>query len=226
MSMARVRVANFTISLDGYGAGPDQGVDHPLGVGGENLHGWLVATRNWRQMHGQEGGATGVDDEFAVRGTENVGAWILGRNMFGPVRGAWPDLEWKGWWGSKPPYDGPVFVLTHHPRPPIETENATTFRFVTEGVHWALERARQAAGDQDVLIGGGADTIRQFLREGLIDELHIAIAPVLLGRGEALFQGLDLPALGYRLAEHARSEAATHIVLRRRGERDGVLGGE
>ena len=214
--MTRVRVANFTISLDGYGAGPDQSVDNPLGVGGEALHEWIISTRSWRQMHAKEGGASGVDDDFAARGTKNVGAWILGRNMFGPVRGPWPDMTWKGWWGDKPPFDCPVFVLTHHPHPPIEMENATTFHFVTEGIHPALELARQAARDKDVLIGGGANTVRQFLREGLVDELHIAIAPVLLGQGEALFTDLDLPASGYQLAEHATSEAATHVILNRK----------
>jgi dihydrofolate reductase len=213
--MTKVRVANFTISLDGYGAGPDQSVENPLGVGGEALHDWIVSTRSWRQMHGKEGGAGGVDDDFAARGIRNVGAWILGRNMFGPVRGPWSDMTWKGWWGDSPPYDCPVFVLTHHPRPSLETENATTFHFATEGIHQTLDRARQAAGERDVQVGGGADTIRQFLRAGLLDELHIAIAPVLLGRGEALFRGLDLPALGYRLAEHAASDAAAHVVLKR-----------
>lgn len=217
--MTRVRVANFTLSLDGYGAGPGQSSDNPLGVGGEALHDWIVSTRSWRQMHGHEGGATGVDDDFAARGLQNVGAWILGRNMFGPVRGPWPDMTWRGWWGDKPPYECPVFVLTHHPRPTIQMENATTFHFVTEGIRRALEMARQAARGRDVQIGGGAHTIRQYLREGLIDELHLAIAPILLGQGEALFRNLDLPALGYRLAEHAPSAAATHVVLKRRDNR-------
>lgn len=214
--MTKVRVANFTISLDGYGAGPNQSLEHPLGVGGEAMHEWIISTRSWRQMHGEEGGATGIDDDFVARGIKNVGAWILGRNMFGPVRGPWPDMTWKGWWGDKPPYDCPVFVLTHHARPPLETENATTFHFVTEGVHRALELAREAAGEKDIQIGGGTDTIRQFLREGFVDELHIAIAPVLLGQGEGLFRDLDLPALGYQLVKHVASEAATHIVLRKR----------
>lgn len=218
--MTRIRVENFTISLDGYGAGPDQGVDNPLGVGGEALHDWIVATRSWRQMHGKEGGAGGVDDDFAARGLEKVGAWILGRNMFGPIRGPWPDMNWNGWWGDKPPYDCPVFVLTHHPRPPIQMENATTFHFVTEGIHQALELAREAARGEDVRIGGGANTIRQYLREGLIDELHIAITPALLGQGEALFRDLDLPALGYRCVQHAGSEAATHVILERKDEGD------
>ena len=218
--MTRVRVESFSISLDGYGAGPDQSINNPLGVGGEDLHDWIVSTRAWRRMHGKEGGATGIDDDFAVRGAQDFGAWILGRNMFGPVRGPWPDMNWKGWWGDEPPYDCPVFVLTHHPRPPLEMGNATTFHFVTEGIHHALELACQAAGGKDIRIGGGADTIRQYLRERLIDELHIAIAPVLLGQGEPLFQDLDLPALGYRCAEHAGSEAATHVILKRGEERD------
>ena len=218
--MTRVRVESFTISLDGYGAGPHQGVAEPLGIGGEALHDWVVATRSWRQMHGKEGGVSGIDDDFAARGTEKVGAWILGRNMFGPIRGPWPDMDWKGWWGDAPPYDCAVFVLTHHPRPPIKMGNATTFYFVTDGIKRALELAREAAQAKDVRIGGGAGTIRQYLREGLIDELHIAIAPILLGQGEALFRDLDLPALGYRCASHAGSEAASHAILTRKDERD------
>lgn len=218
--MTRVRVENFTISLDGYGAGPDQAADHPLGLGGEGLHEWVVSTHAWRQLHGEEGGASGIDNDFAVRGINNFGAWIMGRNMFGPVRGSWADMTWRGWWGEEPPFDCPVFVLTHHPRPPMEMRNGTIFHFVTEGIHRALESARQAAGGKDVRIGGGADTIRQYLRERLIDELHIAIAPVLLGQGEALFQGLDLPALGYRCAEHAASEAAMHMILKRNDDHD------
>ncbi|WP_335342523.1 dihydrofolate reductase family protein [Sedimenticola hydrogenitrophicus] len=215
MKMTRVRVESFTISLDGYGAGSDQSVNNPLGVGGETLHKWMVSTRTFRRMQGQEGGTSGVDEQFAARGFENVGAWILGRNMFGPVRGPWPDLTWKGWWGAKPPYECPVFVLTHHARPPLKMENATTFHFVTEGIHQALESARAAAGGKDIRIGGGSSTIRQYLREGLIDELHIAISPVLLGRGEPLFTDLDLPALGYACVEHAFSDSATHVFLKR-----------
>jgi len=221
--MTRVRVENFTISLDGYGAGPDQGVDKPLGMGGETLHDWLISTRAWRQMHGMEGGESGIDDDFAARGVTNIGAWIMGRNMFGPVRGPWTDMTWRGWWGDEPPFGCPVFILTHHPRPPIEMKNGTIFHFVTQGIHRALDLARQAAGGKDIRIGGGANTIRQYLRERIIDELHIAIAPVLLGRGEALFrdlEDLDLPALGYKCADHAGSEAATHIILKRKGEPD------
>jgi dihydrofolate reductase len=214
--MARVRVESFTISLDGYGAGPDQSLENPLGVGGEALHDWVVSARTWRQMHGQEGGATGIDDDFARRGTEGFGAWILGRNMFGPIRGPWPDMGWKGWWGDNPPYHVPVFVLTHHARPPIEMKGDTTFHFVTGGIHEALDRARRAANGMDVRIGGGASTIQQYLREGLIDELHIAIAPVLLGGGERLFEGVDLASLGYQCAQLTASEKAAHVVIRRR----------
>jgi dihydrofolate reductase len=219
--MTQVRVESFTISLDGYGAGPDQDIDHPLGVGAEDLHQWLIPTRTFqRALFGKEGGTTGIDDNFAARGFRNVGAWILGRNMFGPVRGTWPDMNWKGWWGDYPPYHFPVFILTHHARPSIEMEGGTTFHFITGGIHEALDRAREAAGTLDVRIGGGAHTIRQYLREGLIDELHVAISPVLLGRGEPLFEGVDLRALGYACVEHAASDKATHIVLRRNGRPD------
>ena len=217
--MTRVRVASFTISVDGFGSGPDQSIENPLGVGGEELHEWMFPTRTWLRMHGKEGGTTGIDDEFAARGFENVGAWIMGRNMFGPIRGPWPDMTWKGWWGRNPPYHVPVFVLTHHARPPMEMEGGTTFHFVTGGIHEALDRAREAAGGMDVRIGGGAGTIRQYLRAGLIDELHVAIAPVLLGGGERLFEDLDLRALGYECARFVGSEKATHVVLQRRTTR-------
>lgn len=219
--MTRVRVESFTISLDGYGAGPDQDIDHPLGIGGTELHRWLLPTRTLqRALFGQEDGTTGIDDEYAARGFRNVGAWILGRNMFGPVRGDWPDASWNGWWGDNPPYHVPVFILTHHARPPVAMQGGTTFRFVTGGIREALDRAREAAGGMDVRIGGGANTIRQYLGEGLIDELHVAVAPVLLGRGERLFEGVDLRALGYECVESAASEQATHVVLRRRGGAD------
>lgn len=213
--MTRVRVEGFTISLDGYGAGPEQDIDHPLGRGGTELHPWLTATRTFQRTRGQDGGSTGVDDDFAARGFENVGAWILGRNMFGPIRGDWTDESWKGWWGDEPPYHCPVYVLTHHGRTPIEMQGGTTFQFVTGGIHEALDRARAAAGGQDVRVGGGPDTIRQYLREALIDELHIAIAPVLLGRGEPLFQGLDVRALGYQCVDAIASTKATHLIIRR-----------
>jgi dihydrofolate reductase len=216
--VTRVRVESFTLSLDGYAAGPDQSLANPLGIGGSDLHQWLLPTRTLqRTLFGTEGGTTGVDDRFAARGFENVGAWILGRNMFSPDRGPWPDMSWKGWWGDDPPYHVPTFILTHHPRPALEMEGGTTFHFVTGGIREALGRAREAAGARDVRIGGGASTIRQYLRESLVDELHFAISPVLLGRGERLFEGVDLRALGYQCVDFAASEKATHVVLRRPG---------
>ena len=214
--MSRVRVECFTISLDGYGAGPNQNLEHPLGGGGEALHEWLVSTRSWRQLHGKEGGDTGVDEAFATRAHRGVGAWIMGRNMFGPVRGDWPDASWRGWWGDDPPFHGPVFVLTHHARPSVKMEGGTVFHFITGSIHEALDQARQAAGDKDVQISGGAGTIRQYLHGGLIDELHIAIAPILLGSGAHLFEDIDLPASGYERAQFTPSEKACHVVLRRR----------
>lgn len=219
--MTRVRVESFTISLDGYGAGPNQDVSNPLGIGGTDLHQWAFPTRTFqRALFGKGGGTTGVDEDFASRGFQNVGAWILGRNMFGPIRGPWPDMNWKGWWGDSPPYHVPVFVLTHHARPPLEMEGNTTFQFITGGIREALDRAREAAAGRDVRIGGGPNTIQQYLRERLIDELHIAIAPVVLGSGERLFEGVDLRALGYECVEFTASENATHVVLRRQGAMD------
>jgi len=215
--MAKLKVSGFTISIDGYGAGPRQSIETPLGVGGEALHGWLVATRTFAQEHGGDGGGTtGIDDQFAARGFDNVGAWIMGRNMFGPVRGAWPNDDWKGWWGTNPPYHNDVFVLTHHPRASITMEGGTTFHFVTEGIHAALERARKAAGGKDVRLGGGVAAIQQYLRAGLLDEMHLAISPVSLGAGEALFAGIDLPALGFEVTERAATEQALHVVLSKR----------
>lgn len=214
--MPRLRVHGFTISVDGYGAGPNQNLDNPLGAGGEALHEWLIATRTFRRMFGREGGTTGVDDDFAAKGFAGIGAWILGRNMFGPVRGAWPDDTWKGWWGDNPPYHSPVFVLTHHPRASIAMDGGTTFHFVTDGLEAALERAAEAAENRDIRLGGGTAAIRQYLSAGLIDEMHIAISPVLLGAGEHLFAGIDLPSLGYRCAENVATKAATHIVIARR----------
>ncbi len=212
--MSRLRVNAFSISADGFGAGPDQGLANPLGRGGEDLHGWLIPTRTFqRDVQRKDGGTTGADDDFAKRAFENVGAWIMGRNMFGPVRGPWPDGEWKGWWGANPPYHVPVFVLTHHARPPLEMQGGTVFHFVTEGMEAALDRARAVANGKDVRIGGGAATIRQYLRAGLIDELHFAISPILLGRGEPLLEGIDLTALGYTVAERALTESAMHLVL-------------
>lgn len=213
--MSKVRVAGYAVSLDGYGAGPDQSLENPLGIGGESLHEWAVVTRTFKKMHGGEGGSTGVDDDFLVRGFDNMGAWILGRNMFGPIRGEWPDDRWKGWWGKNPPYHVPVFVLTHHPRAPIEMEGGTTFHFVTEGIHAALEQAIKAANGKDVRIGGGASTIRQYLQARLIDEMHLAIVPRVLGRGESLFQGLDLVALGYEVIERRTSEQVLHVLIGR-----------
>lgn len=214
--MTRVRVESFTISLDGYGAGPSQDINNPLGVGGTELHQWAIPTRTFqRTLFGSDGGTTGIDDEFATRGFKNLGAWILGRNMFSPIRGPWPDLNWKGWWGDNPPYHAPVFVLTHHARPSIQMEGNTTFHFVTNGISEALERARDAAGDMDVRIGGGVNTIQQYLQAGLVDEMHIAISPVLLGGGERLFEGIDLGASGFQCVQHVASDKATHVVLRR-----------
>ena len=214
--MSKLRVSSFTVSLDGYGAGPDQGIENPLGAGGEELHEWLVATRTFSRLYGKESGSTGPDDELAARGFADVGAWIMGRNMFGPVRGPWPDESWRGWWGKNPPYHCSVFVLTHHPRAPLPMEGGTTFHFVTGGIQEALQRAREAARGQDVRIGGGVSTVRQYVQAGLVDEMHLAIAPTLLGSGEALLAGLDLPALGYECARFVASEKATHVVIRRR----------
>jgi dihydrofolate reductase len=209
-------VESFAISLDGYGAGPSQDIDNPLGVGGTDLHQWAFPTRTFqRALFGTDGGTTGVDDDFAKRGFRNIGAWILGRNMFAPTRGPWSDMNWKGWWGDSPPYHVPVFILTHHARPSIPMEGGTTFHFVTGGIHEALDRAREAANGMDIRIGGGPNTIHQYLLAGLIDELHIAIAPVLLGRGERLFDGVDLRASGYECVQFVGSEKATHVVLRR-----------
>jgi dihydrofolate reductase len=214
--MARLRVHAFTVSLDGYGAGPHQDLQHPLGVGGEALHQWLIGTRTFKQMFGSHGGTTGVDDDFAARGMAGIGAWILGRNMFGPIRGPWPDDKWRGWWGEEPPYHTPVFVLTSYPRASLVMKGGTVFHFVTGGIHSALEQAMAAAGEQDVRLGGGVSTIRQYLQAGLVDEMHLAIAPILLGSGEHLMAGLDLPALGYACSAHVASEKATHVIVTRR----------
>jgi dihydrofolate reductase len=217
--MPQLRVDNFAISLDGYGAGPDQDRDHPLGVGGPRLHEWVYATRTFRQLTGMDGGEEGLDDAFVARGLTGAGATIMGRNMFGPIRGSWGGEEWTGWWGDEPPYHHPVFVLTHHPRPPIAMRGGTTFHFVTGGPEEALERAREAAGEQDVRLGGGVSTIRQFLRARLIDELNLAIVPVLLGRGERLLGDLDSGPEGYAVVEHVCSPAVTHVRLARSGAR-------
>ena len=213
--MTTIRVAGFSVSLDGFAAGPEQSLASPLGRSGPELFQWFFPTRTFRAMAGQDGGTTGVDDQYAQRSMAGFGAFILGRNMFGPIRGAWPDEAWKGWWGNNPPYHAPTYILTHHARPSIELEGGTTFHFVTDGIESALRQARAAAGDKDVKIGGGVDTVRQYLQAGLIDDMHLALAPVVLGRGEALFAGLDLRALGYRVIERVATDAATHVVLAR-----------
>ncbi len=214
--MTRLRVSSFAVSIDGYGAGPGQDLQNPIGVGGLALMEWFFPTRTWQHMHGKEGGETGLDDDLAAQGLTGIGAWILGRNMFGPIRGPWPDDGWKGWWGAEPPYHTPVFVLTHHPRAPLRMAGGTEFRFVTEGIHVALQQAREAAGGRDIRLGGGVATIRQYLRAALIDELHLAVRPVLLGTGETLLTGIDLPALGYECVEHVAGVRAMHVFLRRR----------
>jgi len=214
--MTRLRVHCFALSIDGYGAGPHQDLDHPLGVGGLALHQWVFATRTFCRMHGKDGGTAGTDDEFAARGFDNIGAWILGRNMFGPIRGPWPDASWKGWWGDNPPYHTPVFVLTNHRREPIDMAGGTTFQFVTDGIYAALQRATEAADGRDVRLGGGVTTIRQYLRAGLIDQMHLAISPVLLGSGEHLLADIDAAKLGYQCVEHVPTQNTTHIVLARR----------
>lgn len=213
--MTRVKVLAFAMSLDGFGAGADQSLAHPLGVGGEGLHQWFFPTRVFRKMMGDESGTTGVDNDFAERSFDNIGAWIMGRNMFGPIRGSWSDESWKGWWGETPPFHVPVFVLTHHPRAPIEMQGGTTFHFVTEGPERALDLARRAASGGDVRIGGGPATVRQYLRAGVVDEMHLVVSPVLLGRGEPLLHDLDLHAAGFTCTEHVGTEAATHVVLKR-----------
>lgn len=211
--MPKLIVRCFSLSIDGFGAGPNQSLEHPLGVRGPALMEWAFTTRTIQQMLGGSGGEAGVDEDFAARGFENIGAWILGRNMFGPVRGPWPDDEWKGWWGTNPPYHVPAFVLTHHAREPLVMEGGTTFHFVCDGIHAALARAREAAQGRDVRLGGGVATVRQYLRAGLVDELHLALAPALLGSGELLLTGIDLPALGYECTERVASPHATHVVL-------------
>lgn len=213
--MSKLRVSCFSISLDGYGAGPEQTLSAPIGRGGRALHEWMFATRTARKMFGQDGGETGVDDDFAAQGFQNVGAWILGRNMFGPVRGPWLNETWRGWWGENPPYHTPVFVLTHHPREPLAMQGGTIFHFVTDGIESALRRARSAANGQDVRLGGGVQTIREYLTAGLIDDLHLVISPVLLGSGESLLGDIDLTRLGYRCVRHVPGPRATHVVLAR-----------
>lgn len=209
----KVKVAGFGVSLDGFAAGTSQSLDHPLGLRGDEVFQWFFPTRTFRRMHGEEGGETGIDDRFAQRAMEGFGAFILGRNMFGPVRGEWTDDRWKGWWGDNPPYHAPTFVLTHYPRAPIEMQGGTTFYFVTDGIEAALQKAREAAGPKDVKIGGGVATVKQYVQAGCVDEIHLAFAPIALGKGESLFSGMDLRALGYRTVEHVATDRATHIVL-------------
>lgn len=211
--MSRLRVCSFGVSIDGFAAGPAQSLEHPLGVGGEKLMQWFFPTRIFQKMHGLGEGETGIDNDIAAQGFDNIGAWILGRNMFGPVRGPWPDDSWRGWWGDEPPYHGPVFVLTHHHRPPLAMKGGTTFHFVNEGIETALAQAKQAAGHKDVRLGGGAASIRQYVRARLVDELHLAVSPVILGQGEALFANLDMAALGYTCTKHIASPHATHIFI-------------
>jgi dihydrofolate reductase len=213
--MPRLLVRSFSVSLDGFAAGPNQSLEHPLGVGGPELHQWMFATRMFRNRHGQDGGDTGTDNDFVLRGFENVGAWILGRNMFGPVRGHWTDNSWKGWWGDNPPYHTPVFVLTHFERAPLVMQGGTTFYFVTDGIHSALQQARQAAGQKDVRLGGGVATIRQYLQARLVDELHLAYSPVLLGAGENLLANINLPELGYRVHSHVATNNCCHVEIDR-----------
>jgi dihydrofolate reductase len=205
------------MSIDGYGAGVDQALNNPLGTGGPEMFAWFMQTRTWKQMQGMEGGETGIDDGFAAQAMQGNGAWIMGRNMFGPIRGPWPDESWKGWWGDEPPYHTPVFVLTHHARAPITMKGGTEFRFVTDGIESALEQAKSAAGGKDVRLGGGVSVVRQYVRAGLVDELHLVLSPVLLGKGEHLFEGIDMRALGYECVQHTPGErAVAHIVLRKK----------
>jgi dihydrofolate reductase len=214
--VSKLRVHTFAISIDGYGAGPDHGMKNPLGAGGEELHQWMFPTRTFRQMGRQEGGETGINDEMVARGFENIGAWIMGRNMFGPIRGEWPDENWKGWWGKNPPYHCPVFVLTHYPRKPIVMEGGTTFHFVSEGIESALQRAKEEARGKDVRLGGGVATLRAYLSAGLVDEMQLSISPLLLGSGEPLFAGLDLTRLGYACTRHVAAPDVTHVEFVKR----------
>lgn len=217
--MPKLRVNCFSISLDGFGAGAEQSLDNPFGVGGGRLHEWMYATRTFKSQFGEQDGETGTDDDLAARGNENIGAWIMGRNMFGPVRGEWSDNSWTGWWGDNPPYHSDVYILTHHRRAPIAMEGGTVFHFVTDGIHSALEKAKASAGEKDVRVGGGVETIRHYLQAGLVDELHIAVSPILLEQGEALLSGIDLPACGLANVEYLPTARAAHYVLTRSADR-------
>ncbi|HJT69506.1 MAG TPA: dihydrofolate reductase family protein [Terriglobales bacterium] len=214
-SVCKVKVSSFSVSLDGFGAGLEQDFNNPLGIRGLDLHQWIFKTKTFHAMTGTDGGETGVDNDFFAEGLEDTGAWIMGRNMFGPIRSEWPDDKWKGWWGANPPFHGPVFVLTHYPREPLEMEGGTTFHFVTDGIESAMDKARKSAGSKNVKIGGGVSTIRQYLAANLIDEMHVAFSPVILGRGEPLFAGIDLCKLGFRIAEHRNTSEVTHLRLKR-----------
>jgi dihydrofolate reductase len=214
--LSKLRVESFSVSIDGFGAGPNQSLENPLGIGGGGLHHWAWPTATFQRMFGKEAGTTGVDNDFAARGFNNIGAWILGRNMFGPIRGPWPDSNWKGWWGDNPPYHTPVFVLTHHARESITMQGGTTFHFITDGIEAALDHAKKAANGLDIRLGGGVATIHEYLRAGLIDELHIAISPALLGTGERLFSDINLLSLDYQIVEHVPTQMATHVVLRKK----------
>jgi dihydrofolate reductase len=211
--MSKIKVLAFSISLDGYGAGPSQNMENPLGLKGNQLHTWMYPTKMFRRMIGQDGGTEGIDNDFAEKSFENVGVWIMGRNMFGPIRGHWTDDEWKGWWGEEPPYHVPVFVLTHHERKPIKMKGDTVFHFITDGIESAIEKAKEAANGKDIRIGGGVSTIRQFLQAGCIDEMHFVVSPVFLGSGENLFSGIDIPKLGFNKIQRITGEGATHITL-------------
>lgn len=217
--MSKLKVLCYSVSMDGFAAGPGQSLENPMGINGMALHGWVLSTKTFQAMHGEmmggvQAGTKGIDDDFAAKGFENIGAWILGRNMFGPIRGSWGDHAWKGWWGNNPPYHTPVYVLTHHARPSIEMEGGTTFHFVTDGIEAALKLAKAGAGGKDIRLGGGANTIRQYLNARLVDEMHIAVSPVLLGSGESLWHGINLPELGYECVEYVPSEKAAHLVIR------------
>ena len=213
--MSKVKVAAYSISIDGYGAGADQSLENPLGKRGEELHNWIFPTRMFQTMYGKEAGQEGIDNDFATRSFENLGAWIMGRNMFGPVRGAWPNNEWKGWWGENPPYHVPVFVLTNHAREPLVMKGETVFHFITDGIESALEKAKAAANGKDIRIGGGASTIRQYLQAGHIDEMHLAVSPVMLGSGENFFAGIDLPKLGFTDVQTTYGTGAVHVMLKK-----------
>lgn len=213
--MQKLRVESFTISIDGFGAGPKQDLENPMGIGGKDLHKWAMATKTFQNMFGADNGTIGIDNDFAERGFSNIGAWILGRNMFGPIRGSWHDENWKGWWGDTPPYHVPVFILTNYPRKSIEMAGGTTFHFVTDGIHAALKRAFDSAEGRDVRLGGGVNVIQQYLNEKLIDEMHIAISPILMGSGENLFSNNNLISLGYKCTDHVSTENATHIIIKK-----------